>query len=172
MQEEKETIIAQDEQNLVQAEQVQEEEKMFPAEYVKELRTEAAKYRVQAKEFKQELELTKKQIEELQKQLENMKTEKELELLKTHLQDKVHDTEVALKLIDSSMFDEKKNFLFEQFANKYPYLVKASVPAVQKTQAENLSLENMTWQEVTERAKSDPNWFQKNYQTIMKHFKK
>lgn len=172
MQEQTETIIAQEEQNLAQAEQVQEEQKAFPAEYVKELRTEAAKYRIQAKEFKQELELTKKQIEELQKQLENFKTEKELELLKTQLKDKVHDTEVALKLIDNSMFDENKNFLFEQFANRYPYLVKASVPAVQKTQGEMLNLENMTWQEVTEKAKADPNWFQKNYQTIIKHFKK
>lgn len=170
--EEKETIIAQEEQNLVQEEQVQEEQKAFPAEYVKELRTEAAKYRMQAKEVKQELELTKKQIEELKQQLENINREKEVQLLKNELKDKVHDTEVALKLIDNSMFDENKNFLFEKFANKYPYLIKASVPAVQKTQSEMLNLEAITWQEVTELAKNDPSWFQKNYQTIMKHFKK
>lgn len=169
---EPENIQAQEEQVSVQAEQTIEEPKVFPQEYVKELRTEAAKYRLQAKEVKQELELTKKQIEELKQQLENLNKEKEIQLLKNELKDKVYDTEVALKLIDSSMFDENKNFLFENFANKYPYLVKASIPSVQKTQGEMLNLENMTWQEVTEKAKADPNWFQKNYQTIIKHFKK
>lgn len=130
-------------EEVAQTEEVQEEKKVFPEEYVKELRREAARYRAERNELKEKLEQALKEAEEAKGNSSSASVELQEARIKIGIYDELYKRGVlhvgaAFKLCDISDLEfSEEGFptpdsikkVVDAAEKEYPWLFSAGIPA-------------------------------------------